>query len=479
MADVLVDGASVGAVTSYTFSNVTANHTIAASFAITTYTITTSAGANGSITPSGSVSVNSGSNQTFTITPAANYHVANVLVDSASVGAVTSYTFSNVTANHAIAASFAANNVAPVASDNTYSTQKNVTLTVATPGVLGNDTDANLDTLTAIKVTNPSEGTLTLNANGSFTYTPDTGYTGDDTFTYKANDGALDSNTATVTIHVSDATPPGLPSSFYGHISITSFTVAAGDTIKAYVPGATSAVASAVIAAGTPLSYAIDVPGDDPVTAAVDGGTNGVVVTFKINDHVVGTGTWLSGSNVQLDFTLISRSITLVSGWNLVSFNLKPASTAIADVLDPVAGNYSLVYAWNASTSSWMKHDPAAGYGNTLLSLDEKMGFWIKMNNTGILTVSGSAPVTTNINLKTGWNLVGFPAAANLALPGALSAHGVDTDFTLVYAYHASETDTWKKFDRTASIGNDLSVLSPDYGYWVKVGGDHIWDVGY
>jgi len=105
--DVLVDGSSVGAVTSYTFNDVTAGHTIAASFAINTYTITASAGSNGSISPSGAVSVNHGANQSFTITPAANYHVADVLVDGTSVGAVTSYQFTNVTADHTIVASFA------------------------------------------------------------------------------------------------------------------------------------------------------------------------------------------------------------------------------------------------------------------------------------------------------------------------------------------------------------------------------------
>ena len=109
VADVLVDNASVGAVTSYTFTNVTANHTISASFAINTHTITASAGANGGISPSGAVIVNHGANQPFTITPNANYHVADVLVDNASVGAVTSYTFTNVTANHTISASFAIN----------------------------------------------------------------------------------------------------------------------------------------------------------------------------------------------------------------------------------------------------------------------------------------------------------------------------------------------------------------------------------
>src|SRR5207342_340945 len=102
--DVLVDGASVGAVTTYTFSNVTAAHTIAASFAIDTRTITASAGANGTIAPNGAVVVNYGSNQTFTITPSTGYHVNTVLVDGGSVGAVTTYTFTNVTANHTISA---------------------------------------------------------------------------------------------------------------------------------------------------------------------------------------------------------------------------------------------------------------------------------------------------------------------------------------------------------------------------------------
>src|SRR5439155_720096 len=80
VADVLVDGSSVGAVTSYTFTNVTANHTIDATFALANHTITASAGANGAISPSGAVSVTDGGSQSFTITPDANYHVADVLV---------------------------------------------------------------------------------------------------------------------------------------------------------------------------------------------------------------------------------------------------------------------------------------------------------------------------------------------------------------------------------------------------------------
>jgi hypothetical protein len=106
VSGVLVDGVSVGAVTSYAFTNVTANHTISATFAINTATfaITASVSGNATISPAGVVSVASGTSQTFTIKPYTGYTVSSVAVDGVSVGAVTTYTFTNVSANHTIAA---------------------------------------------------------------------------------------------------------------------------------------------------------------------------------------------------------------------------------------------------------------------------------------------------------------------------------------------------------------------------------------
>ena len=71
-----------------------------------THTITAAAGANGTITPSGNVTVNEGDDKMFNLSPAVGYNIADVLVDNSSVGAVASYTFTNVTADHTIAASF-------------------------------------------------------------------------------------------------------------------------------------------------------------------------------------------------------------------------------------------------------------------------------------------------------------------------------------------------------------------------------------
>ena len=93
-------------------------------------------------------------------------------------------------------------NTPPVAMDDAYTTDEDSTLNVGAPGVLGNDDDANLDSLTAIKVTDPANGTLILNDDGSFTYNPAANFNGTDSFTYKANDGVADSNVATVTITI-------------------------------------------------------------------------------------------------------------------------------------------------------------------------------------------------------------------------------------------------------------------------------------
>jgi hypothetical protein len=69
----------------------------------------------------------------------------------------------------------------------------------------------------------------------------------------------------------------------------------------------------------------------------------------------------------------------------------------------------------------------------------------------------------------------------NLDLPDALQFHGVGEDFSLVYAFHANDVgDPWKLFDRTAPpFSNDLTFLSPGWGYWVKVSVNHTWQVSY
>ena len=109
IANVWVDGTNIGVVESYTFENVTSNHTISAAFSVKTYSITAGAGPNGTIHPSGLIFVSHGSSLEFTITPDENFFIDDVLVDGESVGAPESYTFSNISQSHTIQALFDAN----------------------------------------------------------------------------------------------------------------------------------------------------------------------------------------------------------------------------------------------------------------------------------------------------------------------------------------------------------------------------------
>jgi VCBS repeat-containing protein len=106
-------------------------------------------------------------------------------------------------ATFSIGSDCTASNTAPVAAADSYTTNEDTPFSVPSNGVLGNDTDQDSNTLSAVLVSDPSnEADFTLNADGSFNYTPNSDFVGTDSFTYMANDGQADSNVVTVTITV-------------------------------------------------------------------------------------------------------------------------------------------------------------------------------------------------------------------------------------------------------------------------------------
>jgi VCBS repeat-containing protein len=132
----------------------------------------------------------------FTYTPAANFFGSDIFTYKAIHGTKESDIATvTITVNEV--------NDAPVASNDSYSTDEDTPLNIAAPGVLGNDNDADGDALTVVLVSGVTNGQLTLNANGLFSYTPNANFNGTDSFTYLANDGTANSaDVATVTITV-------------------------------------------------------------------------------------------------------------------------------------------------------------------------------------------------------------------------------------------------------------------------------------
>src|SRR5204862_82185 len=137
----------------------------------------------------------------FSYLPATNYLGSDSFTYQANDGALNSGVAT-------VSITIGAVNDAPVAVDDSYTTAEDTLLTVIAAGVLANDSDLDGDTLSAVLVRQPTHGVLTLNTNGGFSYLPATNYVGSDSFTYQANDGALNSGIATVTITITAVNDP-------------------------------------------------------------------------------------------------------------------------------------------------------------------------------------------------------------------------------------------------------------------------------
>jgi VCBS repeat-containing protein len=159
---------------------------------------------------------------TFTYKPASGYNGPDSFTYQVSDGTLTATATVNLTVGSI--------SQPPTAQDDSYITNEGSPLTVDAPGLLGNDNDPSGKPLTAQAITNPLHGTLSLNADGSFTYTPDNFFSGTDSFTYKVSDGTLTSNTATVTLTVSSVDHAPIAGIF-------SFNTPSNTQLKVNAPG--------------------------------------------------------------------------------------------------------------------------------------------------------------------------------------------------------------------------------------------------
>ena len=259
----------------------------------------------------GSLTLNS--DGSFTYEPSDDFNGTDTFTYYVTDGTLTSATTTvTITVNSVVDA--------PVAGTDSYTVNEDNTLTVdAANGVLSNDTDADGDSIEAVLVDGPSNGSLTLNSDGSFTYEPSDDFNGTDSFTYYVTDGTLTSSTTTVTItvnSVNDAPTAGAD----------TYTVDEDNTLT-------------VDAANGVLLNDSDADGDSIEAVLVSGPTNGSLTlntdgsfTYEPNDDFNGTDSftyYATDDNLHSAVTTVSITIN--------SVNDSPVATADEVTLSSVA----------------------------------------------------------------------------------------------------------------------------------------------
>ena len=416
-------------------------------------------------TPShGSLTFDSNGDGGFVYTPAAGFSGSDSFTYQASDGARTS-AITTVTLNVTA--------VAPTANNDAYSTIPH-DRTYSGSSVLANDTANSGDSLTASVVSNVSHGSLTLNANGTFSYTPAAGYLGSDSFTYKIHDAtnSTDSNTATVSLTVVDPNAPVAVADSYTVAENGSLTVLAasgvlhndsdadsGDTLTAAListPSHGSLTFNSNGDGGFVYTPAAGFFGSDSFTyQASDGARTSAVTTVTIG--VVAPPT-ASNSSPNVSENASNVSLTLTAN----DPNNPARSLTYTITANPQHGTLGTV---NGNT---VTYTPTNGYTGP-------DSFQFKVNNG----VSDSNTATVSITVKSTTVLaVGstyiIPAYQGLDTGSVTLATFTDSTTATPSASTYSATINWQ--DGTTDSGSNVTISVS--GSSILVTGRHIYSSG-
>lgn len=194
-------------------------------------------------------------------------------------------------------------NDAPVAISDEYTIAEESTLNAVT-SILINDTDVENDALTSTLVSSPTHGSLSLNADGTFIYTPDANFAGQDVFTYKSNDGKADSTAETVTINVTPVNDA--PIATAGTLNVTEDVTKSGTLLGIDIDG-------------DALTYRIVEEGKKGTVTITD--VNAGTFTYQPNLNATGTDSFTFQVN---DGTVDSQTVTV--NVNIAAVNDAPVA---------------------------------------------------------------------------------------------------------------------------------------------------------
>ncbi len=160
--------------------------------------------------------------------------------------------------------------------------------------------------------------------------------------------------------------------------------------------------------------------------------------------------------------------------WNLISIPCLAPNKSAENVLSSIAGNFSSVHAYYAEDKAdpWKAYKPGLPEWvvHDLKHIDQKRGYWINMHNKSSFYVEGIIIQPDEISLKTGWNLIGYPANQSKNISGALEM--INSSFEIIWSYDAAEEEYY--YFNSSSNDGTIEDMEPFRGYWIKMSEDRM-----
>jgi hypothetical protein len=209
----------------------------------------------------------------------------------------------------------------------------------------------------------------------------------------------------------------------------------------------------------------------DVTSVAIPAGENSV--SFYYKDTAAGTPTITAAESPSQGWTdatqqqtvvlgvITTYDISLSAGWNLISLPLIPDNSSIENVLASIMDHVEVVWYYNAATENWLVYTPGEA-PDTLLTMEDGKGYWVKMSAPATLTVYGvvipTPPATPpTYSVLPGWNLIGFKSTSSMTANTYLT--GVAGKWVSLWTF---DPDVGA-YDKV--LGTDLML--PSRGYWI------------
>ena len=186
----------------------------------------------------------------------------------------------------------------------------------------------------------------------------------------------------------------------------------------------------------------------------------------EVDNCQIGTSSVESCNNIDDDcdgaIDEDCTSISLTSGWNLISLSVEPHDPTIGEVLGSISGQYISVWTYVGGDDPWRFYDPSDPSASNLTTMEAGLGYWLNMSEPATLNVAGSIP-SNSISLSNGWNLIGYSSSNSQDIADALAS--IEGEFVSVWAFIDGD---WKVYDPSKPAFTELITMEPHYGYWIK-----------